>query len=220
MKLMAKIALLAAALVLAACSTTYSTQSDYRPDHDFSGYKTYAWAPEKSAGSGYSRYGWANSRIKYHVERALAAKGYRRVDAAEQADFTVRLAAETRPVKRRHYEQVYPDFYARGYYRGYRGYYPYRRYYDPYYGVYLGYPYYYDPFGYYHRPYYHYPRREVVRVRKYQERTISLDIIDAESGQAVWFGSSEERLGADYSEAPDAPISKVIAELLEDFPPR
>lgn len=220
MKSMVVIALIVAALGLTACSTTYRTQSNYQAGHDFSAYKTYAWASEATADSGYGRYGWANERIQYHIERALAAKGYRRVSSPQEADFTVRLSTDIRTVKQRRYEYDSPDFYVHDYRRGYRGYYPYYEYpYYPYFDIYFGYPYYYDRFGYY-SPYHRlYPRRQIVRTYTYQERTISVDIIDSNIGKPVWYGSSVERLGADYSEAPDAPLSKVMSELLKDFPP-
>lgn len=89
-------ALALGALVLLSCATPIRTHFDRDAAADFSAYRTFAWvgpAPLARAkqGSGATSFVSAidDQRIRRAVEADLEARGYRRVDSAEQADLVV-----------------------------------------------------------------------------------------------------------------------------------
>jgi hypothetical protein len=104
-----QLAALGIALLLAACATM-QTGSDQHPAAAFGSYATYAWIsdeplirprdPELQISALTVR------RIQEAIDSGLAAKRYRRIDAASQADFVVsftvgardRIDAESYPV--------------------------------------------------------------------------------------------------------------------------
>jgi len=94
------LALLVPLAALAACSTI-KTAHDFDPDADFSRYRTWAWISEESlilprAGETHVSYVSPidEGRIRRAVEQELAAKGYRKVAAAE-ADLIVSFSIGT-----------------------------------------------------------------------------------------------------------------------------
>lgn len=86
-------------LLLAACATT-STGSDHYPQADFSGYQTYAWISEdpliRPRGASTEVSPLTLRRISEAVESGLAAKGYRRVESPQGADFVVAFTVGAR----------------------------------------------------------------------------------------------------------------------------
>ena len=80
--------MVAAALATAAfaCGGGMQVQTDYDPAVDFSGYSTFAVLEE--AGD-QTAPGFWDARIKIAMAQTLAAKGWRQVDAPEQADVSV-----------------------------------------------------------------------------------------------------------------------------------
>ena len=75
--------------LLAGCSGI-KVRSDYDPTADFSTLRTYAWLPTPRAKTGDPRIDdpLINARIERAIDRAVAAKGFARVET-EQADFHV-----------------------------------------------------------------------------------------------------------------------------------
>jgi hypothetical protein len=86
--------LFAAVLVsalLAACGSGISTNTDFDPAVDFSGFQTYAWLPAGNGmddGAGIHTNQLIDSRIRNAVEANLNARGMRKVSAS-QADLGV-----------------------------------------------------------------------------------------------------------------------------------
>ena len=81
---------------LVSCASPIRTHFDQDATTDFSAYRTFAWigpAPLARAkqGSGAASFASAidDQRIRRAVEADLEARGYRRVDSAEQADLVV-----------------------------------------------------------------------------------------------------------------------------------
>ena len=76
---------------LAACGSGISTNTDFDPAVDFSGFQTYAWLPAGNGmddGSGVHANQLTDSRIRSAVEANLNAKGLRKV-SPDQADLGV-----------------------------------------------------------------------------------------------------------------------------------
>jgi len=76
---------------LAACGSGISTNTDFDPAVDFSGFQTYAWLPAGNGmddGSGVHANQLTDSRIRSAVEANLNAKGMRKV-SPDQADLGV-----------------------------------------------------------------------------------------------------------------------------------
>jgi hypothetical protein len=89
----------AAAWLITAC-TTIPTGSDRYSRADFGAYRNYAWISSdpliKLAGSPQEVSALTVRRIREAVESELAAKHYRKVDAAASADFVVAITVGTR----------------------------------------------------------------------------------------------------------------------------
>jgi hypothetical protein len=84
-----RIVLTLAAFALAVPATASSVRRDVDPTVDLKTWKSWAWKelPAKAPAT------IAESRIRRELERALAAKGYERVEAPSEADFLVGLHA-------------------------------------------------------------------------------------------------------------------------------
>src|SRR6185436_20159955 len=86
--------LLAAALALAACSSVRVT-TDHDANADFARLHAYAWAPRIKPPNPVVSDTLVGNRIRDAVDRELAAKGFRPVDAGG-ADFVVDFATAAR----------------------------------------------------------------------------------------------------------------------------
>jgi len=87
-------------VLLAACGGGISTNTDFDPAADFSGYETYAWLPDGNGmddGSGVHADQLTDGRIRSAVEANLNAKGMSKV-SLDQADLAVgyQVAAQDR----------------------------------------------------------------------------------------------------------------------------
>ena len=77
----------AAAIALSACGGGISVQTDYDPGVDFSSYSTFAVLDH--AGGGEQLPTFVDARVKAAIADNLSAKGWTRVDNADQADAAV-----------------------------------------------------------------------------------------------------------------------------------
>ncbi len=87
-------ALLLAAVALAACSSL-RVATDHDPKADFARLHVYAWAPRPKPANPVAENTLVANRIKNAVDAELAAKGFKKDDAA-RADFLVDFATATR----------------------------------------------------------------------------------------------------------------------------
>jgi hypothetical protein len=88
----------ASALLLLAACASMRVGSDQHPQADFSGYRTFAWMNEATAGTGSQAQLGALTirRIREAVEGELSAKGYRLSAGGNAADFLVAFTVATR----------------------------------------------------------------------------------------------------------------------------
>ena len=117
--------ILLVSLVLAACSTTPSAVTDFDPDYDFAGLKTF-YVLETKQGEGSSQSLLVSPFTLGHLHGVIQenlSQRYQRVDSPEKADFLVRyhVVLEDR-LDARDYDSYYgyhgysSHFYGRGYY--------------------------------------------------------------------------------------------------------
>ena len=73
------------ALVLAGCAPAISVSHDFDPGADFSGYRTWSWLPQPVPEVIDPRVhnDLVDQRVRVVVERALAAKGYQKVEPGQ-----------------------------------------------------------------------------------------------------------------------------------------
>lgn len=179
------------ALVLAACGSTPPIV-DYDSSADFATYKTFAFisdnpvmrSPDSPPASPL-----LERRLVKITEENLEAKGFRKVDDPEAADFAVGFTTGSRDKIR---VNSYPE--------------PYRPYYGgwgwgaPYYGGYAG-------------------GGSNVDVQQYTEGTLAIDIYEVDEHKPVWHGVATKRITDKMRRNPDETLTEVVAELLERFPP-
>lgn len=82
------------ALVLAGCAPSIRVSHDYDPSADYSGYRTWSWLaqPVPEVIDPRVHNDLVDERVRRVVERALASKGYQKLDPG-QGDFGVRYHA-------------------------------------------------------------------------------------------------------------------------------
>lgn len=106
------------AALLAACAPPYKTDFDYDAQAPFENYRTWAWISDSPMILNDSARGasplWEN-RIMFHIEKALAFRGYRMVADPGSADFTVSFTLGARDKIR---VDAYPPAYHAGWGRG------------------------------------------------------------------------------------------------------
>lgn len=193
--------LAAASLALSGCATA-NFSADYDQTHNFSTYKTFAWAGEKPM----TVLGQAQvppnieQRIANEIRASLEAKGYRFTETLADADFGVSFT-----VGRRDSTEVVssPDYFwvNQTNWRWGRAYYP------------------------------AYPRvisRPVSvttkELKAYSEGTLAIDIYDVAGKAPVWHGSATktvERTGpaTATSKARAEKVRAAVDRILKDFPP-
>jgi hypothetical protein len=204
------IAIAAASLALAGCATT-NFSADYDQAHDFSAYKSFAWAGEKPM----TVLGSAQvppvveQRIASEVRSALEAKGYRYTEQLADADFgvsfTVGRRDATKVISSPEYFWVNQTNWRWG-----------RAYYPAYTGV-------------YRRPVGVTAANSVAvttkEVKAYSEGTLAIDIYDVASKSPVWHGAGTrtvERTGrpSAAAKATTEKVRSAVTRILEDFPPK
>ena len=113
------------AIALSGCATGFQATHDHDPSHNFGSYQTFAWISANPMVVGATNRipnPLLEQRIMESIERSLRAKGYRKVDQAESADFVLAFTVGSREEIR---VNSYPTM--AGGYRGHwgRGYYGY-----------------------------------------------------------------------------------------------
>ena len=173
-----------AALAALGCAGT-PAYSDFDPNARFDTYRTYAWISEDGtleAATG--RQGGPQDdpllrrRIRAAVEQQLGARGYRRADSQESADFVIAFSLGAR-------EKIQVDSYPVG---------------GGWYGRYGGW---YATTG--------------VSARSYTEGTLSIDVFDGESHEAVWTGWASKTITDTTDRA--RLVDEVVGAILSRFPP-
>ena len=112
-------AVIAVAMIVGACASTFKATHDHDPANDFSNYQTFAWISENPMQVGATQRmpnPLLQPRIMSAVEATLIAKGYRKVSRAESPDFVLAFTVGSR-------EEIRVDSYPSTYY-GHGG--PYR----------------------------------------------------------------------------------------------
>jgi hypothetical protein len=84
-----RIALAATVAVMVTGCSGMSIRSDYNPQANFDSYSTYAWLPAPTTGDPRLDNAILEGRIKAAVDNALAEKGFRLADNADDATFWV-----------------------------------------------------------------------------------------------------------------------------------
>ena len=79
-------------IALAGCASSISVTSDYDPSADFSGLKSYQWVKLQGTDDALAKAPLVMKRAMIAVDKALAAKGYVKVDAGTP-DFYVAVHA-------------------------------------------------------------------------------------------------------------------------------
>lgn len=184
------------ALLLAACGST-GPVVDYDNSADFSSYKTYAFisenpmirAPDTPPPSPL-----LEGRLMRITDNALKAKGFRKIDDPEGADFAVSFTVGARDkIRVNSYPEPYRPYYGGWAGRGGWG--------APYYGGYAGYG------------------GSSVDVQQYTEGTLAIDIYDVAEHKPVWHGIATERITDKMRRNPDESLTEIVAEILQRFPP-
>lgn len=182
-------------LGLAGCSSV-QTSTNYDPGavQELDTYRTYSWLPMKQDKDPDERVynPIIQARVHQAVDAQLQARGYRLVEPGQKSDFKVGWhgAIDTK---------VEADTVDR--YSGYG--------WDPWYDPFFG------PVGYGGSGLVDAPM-----VREYQQGTLVLDVVDADSNKLVWRGTAQaqlsERVDADESQKL---INTSVEKMLKDFPP-
>ena len=189
-----KICLLATTLLGVAGCATYTVNSDYDADFDFSALKTFNWTSDSQPETGEPRIDnpLLNSKVRSAVNQTLASKGYEKV-TSDAADFLVQyhIAIEEKSDIMT-VDTAYPaagptampgGFNAIGYSAGYR--------------------------------------RAESYVVNYEEGTLLIDIVDPKSEQLIWRGSVQKVVEPSTSpEKKNANINKAVQKALKAFPPQ
>lgn len=178
MKLLLVQSLVTAAVVLAGCSPTYNiVTTDYDRSADFTGYKTFAWLPDKAdtANTPYNNEIIRNN-IRNYFGQCMSDRGYS--FDAENPDLLLQLVV-TNAKKERVVTTTYPAlYYYRPYYLGSLYYYPYQHsYYYRYYPTYI--------------PASYGPAYSSTQSQEYVNGAITLNFTDRKLHKLVWSGTAE-----------------------------
>lgn len=176
----------------AGCAAGIKATHDHDANHDFTGYQTYAWIAESPMriGEGVTTPNpLLEGRIMAAVERALSAKGYRKIDAATDADFVVSFTIGSR-------ESIKVDSYpsmSMGYSTGYPGHWAWGASY--------------------------YCCQSETRVRQYRTGVLAIDVFDVEARRPVWHGVASKRLESSDRLNMEATVNAAVDAILDAFPP-
>lgn len=191
-KITAASAAILLALNLAACASKPSYTIDHDANTDFSRYQTYLWYDDvhPSKQADYRHYNSSDKRVRTYVDRELKQKGLRE-SSTSSADVWVNYSIS----KEDHMQVDSSSGYPSAGMHGAVGVGTYGS------GVSIGYS-------------------SGPSVKKYQEGTVVLDVIDTQSGKIVWRGIAEGRLKDSLSIKDKNRIaSEVSREMLAEFPP-
>jgi hypothetical protein len=184
--------------VIGACSGLQVNQ-DYDPSTDFGHYRTFAWAPEPSPGSGHVLIDspLMDRRIRTAIERTLKSRGYPPAENGRPDFFvTYQLVVKSRI----EVSTVGPAFGWGAYPFGYRGY----------------------PYGYWGYPYPYWGGIDYTTfVDQYDVGTLIIDLTDAKTNRLFWRGIGERRLSQQSTpEKTTEMVNRTVAEILAQYPPR
>ena len=186
-------------LLLSGCvtSTPVNVSSDFDRNVNFSQYRTYNWYfdgsltdPETGGQRPAGYDSFLDKRIKNALQSSMGTKGMQLVTSNPDIKVAYDVKIENRAEVDRVYA-TYPGYgYGYGYWMGYR------------------YNYGYNRFG----PNY-------ATIREYKEGTIIIDFIDPKDNQLVWRGWGEAIVNQDGSIS-EATVNKIVAEIMERYPPK
>ncbi len=192
MKTVKNIYLLVALIVVSGCAT-YTVDSDYDLNADFSSLKTFDWVSSTQPETGDPRIDNAllASKVRKAVNTTLASKGYQH-KTTDSPDFLVQYhvaieeKSDVTTVDTPHYAagptSVPGGFGSMGYSVGYR--------------------------------------RAETYVTHYEEGTLLIDIVNPKSKKLIWHGSAKKVVDASASsEQRTTNINTAVQKILENFPP-
>ncbi len=184
--------ILAAVMLLSACASTFKATYDHDPNQDFSNYQTFAWIsknPMQIGATSRMPSPLLEPRIMSSLENALAAKGYRWVKNANDADFVLSFTIGSR-------EEIKIDSYPTT-----AG------------GARYGYP----ARGGWGGAYYGYGTE--TNVRQYTKGMLAVDIFDVNERRPVWHGVATKTISESDREKRDETIKAAVDAILAGFPP-
>ncbi|WP_257454240.1 DUF4136 domain-containing protein [Archangium lipolyticum] len=187
--------LVGALLVLGftACSGI-KTSTNYDPNavQALGTFRTYSWLAMKDGADTRIYNPIIQSRVQQAVDQELASRGYKKVEPGENPDFKIGWHGA---IQDKVEAETINRFYG----------YAWDPWYDPFYG-----PVAYGGSG---------LVPETV-IREYQQGTLILDVVDADSNKLVWRGSAQTRLSENMNaEKSQKLINGAVDEMLERFPP-
>ncbi len=178
-------------LVLTACGSGISTNSDFDPSVDFSGFHTYSWLPAGNGmddGAGVAGNQLIDGRIRTAIESTLNAKGLRKASEG-QADISVgyQITAQDR-VQYNTVNTGWGGGYG-GYYGGWGGM-----------GMTMG--------------------SSTTYATNYTDGTLIIGIFENSEKKMVWQGTATKTIdeGLDAEERTQS-INEAVAKTMADFPP-
>ena len=178
-------------LVLTACGSGISTNSDFDPSVDFSGFHTYSWLPAGNGmddGAGVAGNQLIDGRIRTAIESNLNAKGLRKASEG-QADISVgyQITAQDR-VQYNTVNTGWGGGYG-GYYGGWGGM-----------GMTMG--------------------SSTTYATNYTDGTLIIGIFENSEKKMVWQGTATKTIdeGLDAGERTQS-INQAVAKTMADFPP-
>ena len=181
-------------LLVAGCATPLDTTIDQAADTSFSAFGTYAWvsdAPYLSSGLDSTLANALNhQRVRQSIETELERKGYRKV-SLDEADFALGYTLGTRDRVR--VQQFYDTF-----------------------GYYYGHPARFGRFGRINRFAFGGGFPVTTTVRTITEGTLTVDIFDNRTREAIWHGSATRSLTGDPTGA--ELIDAAVAALIDPLP--
>lgn len=178
--------------LLSACASGFKAIYDSDPAHDFSNYQTFGWISQNPMIIGQTVQ-THNPMLQPHImsslKTGLAAKGFRYVQDAENADFVLSFTVGSRDtIKIDSYPSAYGGYYRTG--PGYRGWG----------GGYYGYA-------------------TETKVRQYTEGMLAVDIFDVQKRQPVWHGAATKSITTKDRQNIQATVQAAVDAILVGFPP-
>ena len=179
--------------LLTGCASGFKATYDSDPSHDFSGYQTYAWISANPMIVGQTNRipnPLLEPRIMAAIENGMAAKGYRKVDDPEAADFALSFTVGSREeIKVNSYPATYAGYGVGGAW-GWGG---------PYYGMGMA---------------------TETQVRQYQKGMLALDVFDVEERRPVFHAVTEKSISEAERRKMDETVQAAVNAVLQAFPPQ
>ena len=185
--------LIAATLALSGCATGFKATHDHDPGHDFSEYQEFAWIADNpmKVGQGVTTVNpLLEPRIMAALESALAAKGYRRVDRPDNADFLLSFTIGARDRIR---VDSYPSM-SLGYSTGYPSHWRWGAAY--------------------------YCCAAETQVRQYTKGILAVDVFDVDDKRPVWHGVASKTITESDRRKLDETIRVAVDAIVAGFPPQ